>query len=296
MGARVPRLRPSAGSLQHGGDVFLAASAFLRRAVPGVATNEPQADAEPLIAGVRATMLLLAGLPRVRVALSDAPAGLRLRQHFDDRMWGIRHSLIAQGVLSLPEEPGQYLRGRSRQALRTNIRKARAAGVTCRQLDHVDERRAAASQLRARVPGMSEWPDELFDPPEDIWWAARTPHGETVAFAQVTVDREWALLRSLASSDRPSRYLLHAVLVDVLIACGARYLAVDGPIAPLLEPSLQYWQRLLGFDVVHLSVSRRPLGRGAERAAVPPELDVSPDRAVAQAAEGLPDAIGAPLP
>lgn len=289
-------MKPSAGSLQHGGDVFLAASSFLRRAVPGVETDEQQLDAAPLIAGSRATVLLLRGLPRVRVTLSDSPAGLRLRQHFDHRTWGIRHSRIAQGVLSLPGEPGQYLRGRSRQALRTNIRKARAAGITCRQLNHLDERRGAALQLRARVPGMWQWTNEQFSLPEDIWWAGRTSRGETVAFAQVTVDREWALLRSLASSDRPSRYLLHAVLVDVLVASGVRYLAVDGPMAPLLEPSLQYWQRLLGFDVVHLSVSRQPLvGNAASRADVP-ELDVSADYAAAQAAEGLPDAVGASSP
>ena len=296
MGDRVPLLKPSAGALQHGGDLFLAASSFLRRAVPGVAADEPQDDPASLIAGARATALLLRELPRIRVRLSDSPAGLRLRQHFGDRKWGIRHSRIAQGVLALPEEPGEYLRGRSRQALRTNIRKARAAGVTCRQLDHIDERRAAAFQLRARVPGMWEWSDELFSSPEDIWWVGRTPRGEIEALAHATVDRDWALLRSLASSDRPSRYLLHAALVDVLVASGVRYLAVDGPMAPLLEPSLQYWQRLLGFEVVHLSVSREPLVRGTEPRSVLPELDVSSDRVVAQPAEGLPDAIGAPSP
>jgi hypothetical protein len=292
----VPRLTPSAGSLQHGGDVFLAASSFLRRVVPGVATEEQQLDAAPLIAGSRATVLLLRGLPRVPVELTDSLAGLRLRKHFDDRTWGIRHSRIAQGILSLPDEPGQYPRGRSRQALRTNIRRARAAGITCRQLHHLDERRGAALQLRARIPGMWQWSNEMFSLPEDIWWAGETSRGQTVAFAQVTVDREWALLRSLASSDRPSRYLLHAVLVDVLVASGVRYLAVDGPMAPMLEPSLQYWQRLLGFDVVHLSVSRQPLVQRASSPAVVPKLDARSDRDGAQELEDLPDVIGASSP
>jgi hypothetical protein len=295
-GDRVPPSKSSAGSLQHGGDVFLAASSFLRRAVPGVETNEQQVDTAPLIAGLKGTVLLLRGLPRVRVTLSDSPAGLRLRQYFDHRTWGIHHSRIAQGVLPLPDEPGEYLRGRSRQALRTNIRKAREAGITCRQLHHLDERRGAALQLRARVPGMWQWSNEQFSLPEDIWWAGRTSRGQTVAFAQVTVDREWALLRSFASSDRPSRYLLHAVLVDVLVASGVRYLAVDGPMAPLLEPSLQYWQRLLGFDVVHLSVSRQPLVRNATSRVDVPKLDVPSDYAAAQAAEGSPDVVGAPSP
>lgn len=256
---RTQPMKKRAASLQYGGDRFRAASSFLCRAVPGAETEEERPDGAPLLAGVGAAVLMLRGLPTVHVSLSDSPAGLRLRRHFDDRKWGIRHSRIAQGVLRIPEEPGRYLSGRSRQALRTNIHKAKAAGIACRSLDRLDERRSAALHLRTRMPDMWRWADERFCQPGDAWWSARNGRREAVAVAQVTVDRECALLQTFVSSDRASRYLLHAALVEMLVARNVRYLAVSAPMAPLLEPSLQYWQRLLGFDVVHVSVRRAPL-------------------------------------
>lgn len=200
--------------------------------------------------------MLIATLPKLSVSLTDSPPGERLRRHFGDRIWGIRHSRLAQGVLSLPEERGAYLRGRSRQAVRTSIRKALAAGIVCRPLDSLEERRAVVRQV---VPGMAERADDLLLAPGDLWRAAFAPSGEPVAVAQVTVDCEWALLKALVSTDHASRYLLHTDLVNALVEAKARHLLVDGPMAPLLAPELQYWQRLLGYRVASLSVRRKPL-------------------------------------
>jgi hypothetical protein len=287
------RSRPN--SLQYGGTVFDVASSFLRRVVPGVPADDR--DGRRLLSpvGLGATALLLARLPTLTVGLSDAPAGVRLREHFDDRTWGVLHSRIAQGVLVLPRERGRYLRGRSRQALRTNIHRAREAGITCRRLERVSQRRAATLQLRERLGGdRVDWPDELFSLPGDAWWAADDPRGRSVALAQVTVDQEWALLRSFVSTHRPSRYLLHAEIVDSLIASGVRYLAVSASMAPLLEPSLQYWQRLLGFRVVNLSLCSKPLA--VCRAALAPAdyLYLAPEL-VAQRTPERPLPVGAPL-
>jgi hypothetical protein len=283
---------PSPDSLQYGGEVFRAASLFLRRVTPGAQPDTPPVRA-PLLAGGVATALLLSRLPRLSVSLSDSPAGERMRRHFDDRICGVLHSRLAQGVLMLPQQQGQYLRGHSRQALRTNIHKAQAAGVECRPLEHLDQRRAATLQLRARVPGMLKWPDELFCRPGDVWWSARAPRGEAVALAQVTVDRDWAMLQSFSSSDRASRYLLHAGLVEMLVATGVRYLAVSAPMAPLLEPSLQYWQRLLGFDVVNLSVCRKPLAPASPPPGVGLAAQVDRAELEAELGEMLPHPVGA---
>jgi hypothetical protein len=235
---------------------------FLRRVAPaGAGATRP--TGVPLLAGFRAAVLLLASLPKLRVSLTDSPAGERLRGHFSHRIWGIPHTRMAQGVLLLPKEEGQYVRGRSRHAVRTGINKARAAGITCRPLDDVEERRAAAWSLRARVPFMSEWGDDLFSLKEDAWWAAFSSSGEPVTIAQMTVDREWALLQSFGSTDRASRYLLHTELVETLARANVCYLATEGPMAPLLEPTLQYWQHLLGYRIVNLSLYREPLA--AER-------------------------------
>jgi hypothetical protein len=205
---------------------------------------------------MRATALLLASLPKLRVSLTDSPAGERLRGHFSHRIWGIPHTRVAQGVLVLPEEEGRYVRGRSRRAVRTGINKARAAGITCRPLDGVEERRAAAQCLR---PSMSEWGDDPFSLPGDAWRAAFAPSGESVAIAQMTVDREWALLQMFVSTDRASRYLLHTDLVETLVGAKVRHLAVSTTMAPLLEPTLQYWQGLLGYQITNLSLSRTAL-------------------------------------
>jgi hypothetical protein len=242
-------------SFQYGGGDFATASLFLRRVVPGAAVHGRSMPAS-LLPGLTATAILLMTLPRLSVSLTDSPPGERLRRHFGHRIWGIRHSRLAQGVLTLPQEQGAYLRGRSRQAVRTSVRKALAAGVVCRPLDSIEERRAVAGHV---VPGMTEWSDELFMLPGDQWRAAFAPDGVPVAIAQVTVDREWALLKGLVSSDHASRYLLHTDLVNALVEAKARYLVVDGPMAPLLAPALQYWQRLLGYRVAGLSVCRKPL-------------------------------------
>jgi hypothetical protein len=263
-------LKSSLDSVQYGGGDFATASLFLRRVVPGADANGRSLPVS-MLPGLKATAMLLGTLPKLPVSLSDSPPGERLRRHFDDRIWGIRHSRLAQGVLELPEQQGLYLRGRSRQAVRTSVRKALAAGIVCRALDGLEERRAAAGCV---VPGMSEWEDDLFLLPGDLWRAAFTPSGEPVAIAHVTVDCEWALLKGLVSSDHISRYLLHTDLVEELVGERVRHLLVDGPMAPLLAPALQYWQRLLGYRVASLSVRRRPLSAGGCWSAADPPRPV----------------------
>jgi hypothetical protein len=251
-------LQPRSDSLQYGGDAFGAASELLRRFAPWeVAGARPERAA--VLGGIAGALRLLASLPTLRVALSDTPAGDRLRAHFNHRICGIRHACLAQGVLVLPEEEGLYLRGRSRRAVRTGINKARAAGITCRPLEEADQRRATAWSLRARAPGMWEQTDGLLRLPGDVWWAAFAPDGEPVTIAQMVVDRDLALLQTFVSTDRASRYLLHTELVEALTRAKVRYLAVKGEIAPLMDPNVQYWQRLLGYRVANLRMLRTPL-------------------------------------
>jgi hypothetical protein len=149
--------------------------------------------------------------------------------------------------------------GRERRALRTGINRAQADKRSRRPLGDVDERRAAAWSLRRRMPGMWRWREERFSLPGDAWWAAFGPGGEAVAIAQVTIDRELAVLRSFVSTHRASRYLLHTELVDRLARADVRYLATDGPMAPMLEPALQYWQQLLGYRIFNLDLYPAPL-------------------------------------
>jgi hypothetical protein len=284
----------SRDSTQYGGEVFRNASAFLR-AVPAVRAGPADRGERSVSmhAGLRATVALLTKLPTLTVRLTDDPAGDRLRAHFDDRRWGILHCRLAQGVLVLPEQHSHYLRGRSRQALRTNIRKARSCGIRCQRLEHLAQRRAATLHLRERASDRLRWPDELFCLAGDMWWAAYDRRGTAVALAQVTVDRDWALLQSFVSAHRAGRYLLHSWIVEELIAANVRHLAVNASMAPLLEPSLQYWQHLLGFGVANLSVRARPLP--AEALAPVPHAER--DAAVLEASQDapVPSVAGSPV-
>jgi hypothetical protein len=230
---------------------------FLKRVVPGPHDVVPP-QRHSLVKGASATAKLLALLPRLRVRLTADPAGERLHAHFSHRLWGIRHCRLAQGVLVLPDEQGRYARGRSRQAVRTNMRKAVAVGISCHPLGTARERSAA---WRSVGLGVSNVEDDHFSLPGDRWWGAFASDGQPVAIARATVDREIALLQTFVSSHRPSRYLLHTELVEDLVGIEVRYVVANAPMAPLLEPSLQYWQRLLGYQVANLLVSRSPLAR-----------------------------------
>jgi hypothetical protein len=272
-------LQPHIQSLQYGGEAFVAASGFLRRFVPWEVPGATQERA-PLLGGVKGAVRLLASLPSLPVALSETEAGERLRAHFNHRIWGIPHFRLAQGVLVIPgEDDPPYLAGRSRQAVRTNMRKARAAGITCRPLTDVAERRSAAQRPHSCASWMSKWGEELFGAPGDMWWAAFEPSGAPVTIAQVTVDQEWALLQSFVSTDLASRYLLHTALVEALARANVRYLAVNGEIAPLLDPNLQYWQRLLGYRVANLRLLRAPLSAETPQ----PIADLDVDRILSPA-------------
>src|ERR1700691_290963 len=68
----------------------------------------------------------LLAIPRTQVRLSGGPSGERIRAHLQLRRWGLPRFRLAQGVLHLPTDFATYMRGRRRQALRTNVSRARS--------------------------------------------------------------------------------------------------------------------------------------------------------------------------
>jgi hypothetical protein len=198
------------------------------------------------------TLLLYLGrLQRVEVPLSDEPEGRAIREHLALRRWGLPRFRLAQGVLQIPEDFDTYLRGRSRQALRTNIRRARELGVSC----HSETLAAWAREgdgLRVLAPAQR-------------WWATRAD-GTIVAHALITVDRRCALLHQLDSGERYVRWLLHAEIVKSLCESGRELLITNSSDVPLLSPGSQHLQHLLGYAVARLrprTLSREPLSEGA---------------------------------
>ena len=81
-------------------------------------------------------------LRELELPLTSTPPG--------EAIWRTVHSRptrVARAVLQLPDDKAEYRRGRSRQALRTNVRHAEALGIACRELQDILEKDAALDQL-----------------------------------------------------------------------------------------------------------------------------------------------------
>jgi hypothetical protein len=188
----------------------------------------------------------LYGLPRTDIPLSDGPSGLAIAEHLSLTRWGIPRFRLAQGVLCLPPDFAAYLRGHRRQALRTNIHRARELGIDCHSRTVPEWTRPGERKLTRAAP-------------VEHWWAT-SRDGRTVGEAWLTVDGECALLHSLATSEPYVRWLLHAAIVERLCASRCGLLLTNSYDAPLMAPGQQYFQRLLGYSVARV---RRPVQRVA---------------------------------
>jgi hypothetical protein len=197
----------------------------------------------------------LAELPDVPVTVPDTRSGRRLVAKYAGRDRGVPRDL-AVSVLTLPEEPEDYLRGRSKQALRTNSRRAREQGITCRALNPVE----SAHRLEQVVP--DRWyqavvPGAQADLTAGLCtgWVAESPDGTTEVLALTSAAGPLArldLMLSAPDREGDARYLLSAHVVTELATAGRRLLAVDG--ALLLSPGLRHFQHLLGFGQARLAV------------------------------------------
>lgn len=212
------------------------------------------------VPALRDRMPVLAELPRLAVSFSPTALGDRMEAKYGGHRSGVP-CRVAVSVLALPAEGEEYLRGRSRQAVRTNSRRALEAGVTCRRMGRVEAEVRIGAELRARGE------DALIGPVRaDLQsglvqaWLARDADDVTEVVALTSVDGPFARLDlMLAAPSResgPSRYLLSAHLVAELAARGVRHLAVDT--ALFLEPGLRHFQRLLGFAPMTLDLRRGP--------------------------------------
>jgi hypothetical protein len=231
------------------GDLGRRAQARMRRAAATMACAVP---------ALRDRLPVLAELPQLTVSLSPSALGDRMEAKYGGHRRGVP-CRVAVSVLTLPASSADYLRGRSRQAVRTNSRRAAAAGVTCRRMGRVEAEVRITAVLRARGE------DDLVGPVRaDLasglvqGWVARDAEDTTEVVALTSTDGAFARLDlMLCAPGReagPSRYLLSAHLVGELAARGVRHLAVDT--ALFLEPGLRHFQRLLGFEPMTLDLAR----------------------------------------
>ena len=253
--------------LQYGGETFLAARELLERHRAGSGRSRllPRRGD---VSGLRAMVALLWRLPSVRVSLTESPAGERIGEYLGFRKWGlIPDNRIAQGVLPVPATITEHLRGRQRQALRTNLNRARDARISVTALPAAADRRWAlerwakncATRAGDDVGRLQRYLEERADEPGRRWLAALDGSGECVGVCLVTVDVECALLEHLVAPS-PARWALNAAVVDMLCEEGISFLFAESTNGIRAEKNIQYLHHLLGYRVAHILVRHERRG------------------------------------
>lgn len=242
------------------GSEFDAASELVREAL--VDGGHPVRVGRRLATRPRRSLraaLTVARLPRLGVRLSHDPAGRVIREQLDKRSLGVPVGRIARAALLLPEDTDGYLRGRHRQALRTNLKRAGELGISCRVLAPGEELARRSEEL-ARARG---WDPRLTTPdvPAREFVLAEDPAGSTLAMTVVIADVECAYLAYFIAMEpsRPhslARYALSADLVERLIRRDVRILLVEGTL--WASTGVQYFQRRLGFEPYNIRILPGP--------------------------------------
>jgi hypothetical protein len=200
---------------------------------------------------------------RVLAAVWRLPViDLRVRQADADawwfRDWFAPRRRLAWAVLDLPTVEDHYLTGRSRQALRTNLRHACTRGVTSSRVTYETWFEVVNAILKDRgdQPGAQRY--MLRPGQQAAYYVARTARGEPLAFAGAALFGQFAVLLTLISRpDRQpdsswARHQLHTFLALDLGCSGAKHL-ISG--SALRETAgNQYFQHVLGYQARNLRV------------------------------------------
>jgi hypothetical protein len=237
--------------LYYGSREFLAASDWARGLPPS-----------HRVLAVLGSVARQPAMLRVLVDIWRLPVtDIRVRQADADAWWfghwfGTRRRL-AWAVLDLPAAEDHYLVGRSRQALRTNLRHAHTLGVTSSRVSYETWFEAVSAVMLARDNKLG--PQYRPGPGQQaVFYVARDVRGTALAYAGVALFGQFAVLFGLMS--RPerqpdaswARYQLHTFLAFDLSRSGIKHLLTG---SALREPTgHQYFQHLLGYQPRNLRV------------------------------------------
>jgi hypothetical protein len=166
-------------------------------------------------------------------------------------------------VLATDQSDALYLRGRRKQALRTNLSRCRAMGIVCSEVGELDDLSALRQEIVECGDPDSRWAD--WEGGLRRVFVARRGDGALLTVASLTADRQWAWLEQLGTVPRHAdcgiaRYALHFHTYQSLRDDGVRWLWAGSALS--LWPGLQYFQYLLGFDVFNLMPRRSVRSRG----------------------------------
>lgn len=262
------------------GDALEVAARYvaqLRSAPTAAARLRAAADRQ----GPRAVARVLRSVPVVKARLSRTAAGDELRNWFHPtRLLPLDRAPVA--MLPMPASYPDYVRGRSKQALRTNLTRAAEAGLSCTVGDSPTEVWRSARFIATRRGQRLE--DIVLRRPRPglvrRFSVAYDRAGDPVGLSETIVDGEWAGLAVLLSSPGHAdaqlvRYLLHAHTVEELITDGVSNLVVGGSML-LTSPGTRYFQRRTGFLPVWLRPTPRVTpGTRRRRTQVPVPLTLA---------------------
>ena len=161
-------------------------------------------------------LFAVARLPIVEVCITSAEAAALFSRDFTPISAPIFGGRLAQAVLDLEPDDQAYLSGRSRQALRTNMKHAQKRGVEVTRVASYGEWSAATQEILGPREGAQERLAQLRPPPDtqDMgYFVAVDDTGHPVAISAVAIFSDYAMLVwSLSAPDHPaassSRYLL----------------------------------------------------------------------------------------
>ena len=184
------------------------------------------------------------------VVISRSEINLALEQHF-------QRSQLCQAVLFVGATHNEYITGQSRHALRTNLNRASESGITCAPVLIEVEKLEIAWALAGALRRFSIKPEDLFARRDDGWIAAHSREGAPIATALTSHSGAWGLLNLLvARSDHRdsshARWAIHAAAVAQLRSKGVRYMFVEGKSPLVIDPGLQHFQRLNGYQVINV--------------------------------------------
>ena len=197
---------------------------------------------------------LLRKLPIETVVLSALPAGKLLYDRWSRQSW---RRAASHACLPLPPDAESYLRGRHRQAVRTNLHRADKIHLTCRPVP--TDWDATRQALRAGpFLSLAEKLDQLEQPDSTLKsWAVFDSSGAVLGRAVALVDERTAVLLLLHGPTdmrvaHQTRYLLHTAVVSDLIKFGVHNLVVESILAA--PAGLKYFAARLGYRACRLHV------------------------------------------
>jgi len=246
--------------LRYGSREFVAASDLARRF-----------SYSPRVLGLLGPVVRDPALLRVLLAVWRLPVvDLQVRRADADAWFGasfgpagrtIFHGRLAQAVLELPTAEEHYLTGRTKQALRTNLRHARDLGVTSNRIPTYEAWYEAASVIlyaRSDGPAVAEKMDKPERRQQAAYYVARDADEMPLAFAGVALFGQFAVLFTMLSHlDRHpgaswARYQLNTFLALDLGRSGVKYLLVGSALRE--TAGNQYFQHLLGYRARNLRI------------------------------------------